>query len=49
MVTPPTERMRELERLLAKIRHAGMAQLSYDMRSTGRGARFARAARDHGR
>jgi hypothetical protein len=31
MATPPTQRMRELERLLAKIRNAGMAQLNYDM------------------
>jgi len=31
MATAPTERVRELERLLAKIRRAGMVQLNYDM------------------
>lgn len=31
MVSPPTERMRELETLFAKIRNAGMMQLNYDM------------------
>ncbi len=31
MTTPPTDRMRELETLLGKIRHAGMVQLNVDM------------------
>jgi hypothetical protein len=31
MAAPPTDRMRELETLLAKIRSAGMVQLNYDM------------------
>ncbi len=31
MARPPTDRMRELEKLLAKIRNAGMIQLNYDM------------------
>jgi dGTP triphosphohydrolase len=31
MASAPTQRMRELERLLAKIRNAGMVQLNYDM------------------
>jgi cytidylate kinase len=31
MIAPPTERVRELETLLARIRHAGMVQLNYDM------------------
>lgn len=31
MTAPPTDRMRELEQLLAKIRNAGMIQLNYDM------------------
>jgi len=30
MPTPPTQRTRELEKLLAEIRHAGMVQLNYD-------------------
>jgi hypothetical protein len=31
MATPPTDRTRQLETLLARIRHAGMIQLNYDM------------------
>jgi hypothetical protein len=31
MAAPPTNRMRELETLLAQLRNAGMVQLSYDM------------------
>jgi hypothetical protein len=31
MAAPPTDRMRELETLLARIRHAGMIELNHDM------------------